>query len=62
MKFTFETEYNHKALTVMAKTLRKTVRNKKSRRSHIIGWLLVVLSVFLIFFTGEKGVLNSESL
>ncbi len=62
MKFTFETEYNHKALTVMAKALRRTVRNKKSKRSHIIGWLLVVLSVFLIFFTGEKGVFELRKL
>ena len=37
MKYTFETLYNQEALTIMAKCLRKTVRRKKSKRSHFLG-------------------------
>lgn len=36
-EFTFETTYNQKAMTTMARALRKTVRKKHSRRSHIFG-------------------------
>ena len=31
----------------MAKCLRKTVRRKKSKRSHIFGWIVVILAVIL---------------
>lgn len=51
MEFTFETTYNQKALTAMAKGLRKTVRKKRSRRSHIFGWIVVILSLLLMFGT-----------
>ena len=47
MKFTFETEYNTKTMSVMAKSLRKTIRKKHSRRSHIFGWIVVILAVML---------------
>ena len=47
MKYTFETLYNQEALTVMAKCLRKTVRRKKSKRSYIFGWIVVILAVIL---------------
>lgn len=48
MDFTFETEYNAKTLAVMAKALRKTIRKKHSRRSHIFGWIITVLALLLI--------------
>ena len=48
MEFTFETEYNDKALTAMAKALRKTVRKKKNRRSHIFGAIVAVLGLVVI--------------
>ena len=47
MEFTFETEYNAKTMTVMARALRKTVRKKHSRRSHIFGWIVTVLGLLL---------------
>ena len=47
MKYTFETLYNQEALTIMAKCLRKTVRRKKSKRSHFLGWIVVILAVIL---------------
>ena len=47
MEFTFEMHYDRKALTAMAKGLRKTVRKKHSRRSHIFGWIVIVLALLL---------------
>ena len=60
MEFTFETEYNQKALTIMARSLRKTIRKKKSRRSHIWGWIIVVLAIILSL-TGDEGIISVRS-
>lgn len=54
MKFTFETEYNQKALSVMAKCIRKTARAKYSKRSHIFGWIVIALAVLLSFTSGDE--------
>ena len=54
MEFTFETIYDQKAVTTMAKVLRKIIRKKRSRRSHVLGWIVVVLAVLLTFPFGEK--------
>lgn len=48
MEFRFETKYDQKGLTAMARALRKTIRKKRSRRSHIFGWCIVVLDILLI--------------
>lgn len=53
MQFKFETDYNLKSLTVMAKALRKTVRKARSKKSHILGWILVAFSVFLLFTSAK---------
>ncbi len=47
MEFTFKTEYTQKAITAMVKGLRKTLRRKKSLRSRVFGWLLLILAVAL---------------
>ena len=47
MEFTFETTYDRKATTAMAKGLRKTVRKKHSRRSHFFGWIVIILGLLL---------------
>ncbi len=49
MEFTFTTAYNQKAMTAIAHTLRKTVRKKHSRRSHIFGWIVIILGLVLSF-------------
>lgn len=54
MEFSFETEYNQKSMTVMSQGLRKTIRGKKSRRSHIFGWIIVAAS-FLVFLLSCVG-------
>ena len=43
MRFTVETNYDQKTLTNLAHALRKTVRKKRGRLSHILGWIAVVL-------------------
>lgn len=55
-EFTFETTYNQKAMTTMARALRKTVRKKHGRRSHIFGWIITVLAVLLVLPIGEREV------
>ena len=55
MKYTFETLYNQEALTIMAKCLRKTVRRKKSKRSHIFGWIVVIIAVILSFASDAES-------
>lgn len=53
MEFSFETTYDQKAMTAMAKGLRKTIRKKRSRRSHIFGWIVIVLAVLLVLRSGH---------
>lgn len=52
MEFTFETHYNAATMTVMARALRKTVRKAHSRRSHLFGWVVVLLAVLLLLADG----------
>ena len=48
MQFTFETQYNAKTMASMARALRKTIRKKRSSRSHLFGWIVFVLGLILI--------------
>ena len=61
MEFTVETRYNQKALTALAKALRGTTRKKHSRKSHIFGWIVVGMSLWLLFGGDDGFVLNSRS-
>ncbi len=47
MEFVFETTYNQKALTAMAKGVRKTARKKRTKRSHLFGWIVIALAILL---------------
>lgn len=47
MEFTFDTAYTLKAMTALTRALRKTLRQKKSVRSRILGGVLIVLAVAL---------------
>ena len=55
MNLSCETQYNQKAMTAMSKALRKTVRKKNSLCTHILGWTVVVFSLFLSCWTPETG-------
>lgn len=59
MEFTFETHYNTKTMAVMARALRKTVRQKHSRRSHLFGWIVTAMAVLLM--TSDGFELNFRS-
>ena len=48
MPYTFETNYDFKALTAMARALRKTVRRKKSRRVRIVGGIAIAVGLLLV--------------
>lgn len=48
MEFTFVTAYDQKATTAMARVLRKTLRKKHSRRSHVFGWIVFALALLLV--------------
>lgn len=62
MQFTFETTYNQKTLSVMAKCIRKTVRKSKSKRSHIFGWIVVALALLLSFSDNENFIVDSRKI
>ena len=55
-KFTFETDYDINALSAMARALRKTVRKKQNRRSHIFGWTVAVLGILVTAALGVNVV------
>ena len=55
MEFSFNTVIDQKAMAAMARALRKTIRKKRSRRSHIFGWIVVVAGL-LLTLSGEGGV------
>lgn len=59
MEFTFETSYNQKALKTMAKALRKTIRKKRSRRSHMLGWIVMIMGALLAVNSLRSGVVFS---
>ena len=58
MEFIFQTSYNTQALTAMAKALRKTTRRKRSKRSHVFGWIVVAVAVLLSLPRGEAYVID----
>jgi len=55
MRFVIRTTYDRKALTVMARTLRKTLRRKSGRRSTVFGAVVVILAGVLLFAKLRSG-------
>lgn len=47
MRFVFETLYDAKGVAVMAQALRKTIRKKKSRRSHVLAVIIILCAILL---------------
>ncbi len=56
MEFIFETAYNQKALAAMAKGVRKTARKKRTKRSHIFGWIVIALAILLALADIKDGI------
>ena len=55
MGFKVTSEYDKKALIAMARVVRKTTRKKKSLRSHVFGWLVVVLGLLVSLPLGKEN-------
>lgn len=55
MEFVFETEYDGKAMTEMARVLRKTLRRENSCRAHIFGVVVLILGALLSIHYFLKG-------
>ena len=47
MEFIFETNYDQKGISAMAEALRKTIRKKKSKRSHILAILIIIFALLI---------------
>ena len=61
MEYIFTTVYNLKAMTAMARCLRKTLRKKQNIRSHILGWIVVVLGLLLTIPMGKSVEISVKS-
>ena len=55
MQFEFETVYTQKAVTAMARALRKTIRKKKNRRSCIFGSIISAAGLLLVIKSASEG-------
>ena len=54
MEFIIETEYTQKVISTMAKALRKTIRKKRNKRTHIFGWIIIIFAIFISAPIGDK--------
>ena len=52
MEFTCHTTYDQKALTAMARAVRKTVRAKRSRMVRIWAWIIIALLAVSLWISG----------
>ncbi len=59
MKFTVETVYDQKTMTVLARVLRKTLRAKRNKRTHIFGWLINIMALLLLW--AQDFVMNPQT-
>ena len=48
MNFVFNTVYDMDALTAMARAVRKTTHQKRSKRSHKFGWIVIIIAILFI--------------
>lgn len=55
MEFTFDMNYNQKAMTAMAKAIRKGLQEEQDKKSKIIGWVFVALTVLILLFSKTFG-------
>lgn len=51
MEFTCHTAYDQKALTAMARAVRKTVRAKRSRWIHLYAWIIIGLLLISLWLS-----------
>lgn len=55
MELTFDLNYDQKAMTAMAKAIRTGLQEEQDKKSKIIGWIFVVLTVFILLLSDRFG-------
>ena len=55
MEFRFDLNYDLQAMAAMAKTLRTGLQEEQDRKSRIIGWTFVVLTLLIVLLSGKMG-------
>ena len=55
MEFTFDLNYNTKAMTAMARAIRAGLQEEQDKKSKIIGWGFVALTVLILLFSDKFG-------
>ena len=55
MELTFDLNYDQKAMTAMAKAIRTGLQEEQDKKSKIIGWVFVGLTVFILLLSDRFG-------
>ena len=55
MEFTFDLNYDLKAMTAMARAIRVGLQEEQNKKSKIIGWGVVALTVLILLFSSTFG-------
>ncbi len=55
MEFTFKMNYDLKAMTTMAKAVRKGLQEEQNKKSMLMGWIFVALTLFIILLSEKLG-------
>jgi hypothetical protein len=55
MEFTFDLNYDQKAMTIMAHAMRKGLQEEQDKRSKIIGWVFIALTVLILLTSKTFG-------
>ena len=55
MELTFKMNYDQKAMTTMAKAIRKGLQEEQNKKSLVIGWIFVALTVLILLLSDKFG-------
>lgn len=55
MELTFQMNYDQKSMTAMAKAMRTVLQEQEDRKSKIIGWIFIALTVLILCFSKTFG-------
>lgn len=55
MELTFKLNYSWNAMTVMAGAIRKGLQEEQDKKSKLIGWIFIALTVLILLFSNRFG-------
>lgn len=55
MELTFKMNYDQRAMTTMAKAIRKGLQEEQNKKSLVIGWIFVALTVLILLLSDKFG-------